>query len=55
MLVNFSQLMNARWLRRLSDLSQRHRTSSEEEVVKLTGKKPVKTGQPRWGRVTLQS
>jgi hypothetical protein len=26
-LVNFSQLMNARWLRRLSDLSQRHRTS----------------------------
>jgi hypothetical protein len=27
MLVNFSQLMNARWLRRLSDLSQRHRTS----------------------------
>ena len=27
MLVNFSQLMNARWLRRLSDLIQRHRTS----------------------------
>jgi hypothetical protein len=27
MLVNFSQLMNARWLHRLSDLSQRHRTS----------------------------
>jgi hypothetical protein len=27
MLVNFSQLMDARWLRRLSDLSQRHRTS----------------------------
>jgi hypothetical protein len=27
MLVNFSQLMNARWLRRLSDLNQRHRTS----------------------------
>ena len=26
-LVNFSQLMNARWLRRLSDLIQRHRTS----------------------------
>ena len=27
MLINFSQRMNARWLRRLSDLSQRHRTS----------------------------
>jgi len=27
MLVNFSQLMSARWLRRLSDLSQRHLTS----------------------------
>jgi hypothetical protein len=25
--VNFSQLMNARWLRRLTDLIQRHRTS----------------------------
>jgi hypothetical protein len=27
MLLNFSQLMNARWLRRLTDLIQRHRTS----------------------------
>jgi hypothetical protein len=27
MLANFCQLMNARWLRRLSDLSQCHRTS----------------------------
>ena len=27
MLVNFSQLTNARWLGRLTDLIQRHRTS----------------------------
>jgi hypothetical protein len=27
MLANFSQLMNARWLRRLSDFTQRHLTS----------------------------
>jgi hypothetical protein len=25
--VNFSQVIDARWLRRLSDLIQRHRTS----------------------------
>jgi hypothetical protein len=31
--VNFSQLMNARWLRRLSDLSQRHRTSLKYHLL----------------------
>jgi hypothetical protein len=45
MLVNFFQLMDARWLRRLSDLSQRHRVANmtPEEYRKAKGRMLVLT------------